>query len=270
MSGLGNDIDAQLPIRSVADGDDERVHVKIVDYTDPDGVDKQVEVSEKMVHNKNHGEDSDGIKKEQMLSQEGHNLTNGDYDATLNKRPSSQGTILHDRKDTAETPAEADQNVRPTGVTYDNGVDETVVCSDVAIRDEDGVPYSQTNPMPVTFEESEGDEIHEQFESVAAIAKDASDDQIYTVTGGKTFLLEQWGISSSGHMKAELFVETAPASAVFTLKDVLYGTAACPNDDNVLRRGIKVAAGVKVKITRYNMDNQSMGLNSFINGLERA
>lgn len=266
---LGNDIDAQLPVRSVADGTDERVHVKIVDYSDPGGVDKQVEVSEKMVHNKNHGEDSDGTKRPELLSQEGHSLTNGDYDATTNKRPSSNAEILHDRKGTAETPAEADQNQRPTAVTYDNGVDETVVCADISLHDEDGVPYSQTNPLPVSFEESEGDEVHDQMESVAAIAKDASDDQIYTVSGGKTLLLEQWGISSSGHMKAELYVETAVASGIYTLKDVMYGTAACPNDDNCFKRAIKVAAGVRVKVTRYNMDNQSQGLNSFINGLER-
>ena len=63
--------------------------------------------------------------------------------------------------------------------------------------------------------------------------------------------------------------KTGVGTGTFTLKDVLYGTAACPNDDNNLRRPIKVAAGVKVRVTRYNMDNQSMGLNSFINGLER-
>jgi hypothetical protein len=266
---LTNDIDAQLPIRSVADGDDERVHVKIVDYSDPDGVDKQVEVTEKKASVRSHGSDSDGTDQEVLLSQEGHTQSNGDYDATTNKRPSSQGLILHDRKDTAETPAEADQNLRPTGTTYDNGVDETVVVMDIGLRDENGVPYSDTNPLPVSFEESEGDEVHEQFESAAPIAKNASDDQLYTVTSGKTLLLEQWGIASSGHMKAELYVETGVATGIFTLKDVMYGTAACPNDDNAFKRAIKVAGGVQVKITRYNMDNQSMGLNSFINGLER-
>jgi hypothetical protein len=266
---LGNDIDSQLPIRSVADGTDERVHVKIVDYDAPDGVDNQVQISEKMVHNKNHGEDSDGTKRPELLSQEGHSTTNGDYDAATNKRPSSSGTILADRKDTAETLVEADQNARPTAVTYDNGVDETVVCADISLHDEDGVPYSQTNPLPVSFEESEGEEVHDQMESVAVIAKDNSDEQIYTVTVLKTLLLEQWGISSSGHMKGELYVETGVATGIYTLKDVMYGTAACPNDDNCFKRAIKVAAGVRVKITRYNMDNQSQGLNSFINGLER-
>lgn len=266
---LTNDIDSQLPIRSVADGDDERVHVKIVDYSDPDGVDKQVEVSEKKASVRSHGSDSDGNDKELLLSQEGHMLTNGDYDATNNKRPSSQATILHDRKNTAELPGEADQNARPTAVTYDNGVDTTVTAADVAIRDENGVPYSANNPLPVSFEESEGDEIHEQFESAAVIAKNASDEQVYTVTAGKVFLLEQWGISSSGHMKAELYVETGALTDTYTLKDVMYGTAACPNDDNCFKRAIKVAAGVRVKVIRYNMDNQSMGLNSFINGLER-
>ena len=262
------DIDSQLPIRSVADGTDERVHVKIVDYNDPSGVDKQVEVSEKKVHNRNFNKDSDGNDQEVLVSQEGHSLTNGDYDASLNKRPSSQGQILHDRKNTGEVPAEADQNKRPTAVTYDNGVDETVVAADISLHDEDGVPYSKNNPLPVSIEESEGVELHDHLESASAIAKNNSDEHIYTSVGPEELELEQWGISGSGFMKGELFVETGVATGVFTSKGVLFNSTAMPNASIELKRAIKVATGVKVKIVRTNLDNQSQSMYSFINGLE--
>ena len=262
------DIDSQLPIRSVADGTDERVHVKIVDYADPSGVDKQVQVSEKKIHNRNFNKDSDGNDQEVLVSQEGHTLTNGDYDATNNKRPSSNGLILHDRKNTAEVPAEADQNKRPTAVAYDNGVDETVVCLDISLHDEIGEPYSVTNPLPVSLEQSEGEEINEHFESATPVTKNNSDDQTYTVTAGKEFQLEQFGVSASGLCKGELFIETGVGTGVFTSKGVLFNSTAMPNAERRLARPIKVAAGVIVKIERTNYDNQAQGLYSFISGLE--
>jgi len=265
---VGNDIDSQLPVRSLADGTDERVLVKLQDGADPGGVDKTMEISEKKAHVRNFSKDSDGNDQEVLLSQEGHNLTNGDYDATNNKRPSSQGAILHDRKNTGEVPAEADQNMRPTAVAYDNGIDETVVSQDVALRDEDGVPYSKDNPLPVSVEESEGDEIHDHNESAAAIVKNNSDNHEYTVTALKEFEIEQWGITASGYMKGELFIETAVASGVFVSKGVLFNSTANPNAQLSLKRMIKVAAGVKVRITRTNLDNQSQALYSFVNGLE--
>lgn len=263
-----NDIEAGLPVRSYQDGTDERVLVKIQDGADPGGVDKTAEVSERKVHIRNHSKDSDGNDQEQLLSQEGHSLTNGDYDASLNKRPSSQGLIAHDRKDTAETPAEADQNKRPTAVAYDNGVDETVVCLDMSLHDEDGVPYSVTNPLPVSLEQSEGEEINEHFESATPVTKNNSDDQTYTVTAGKEFQLEQFGVSASGLCKGELFIETGVGTGVFTSKGVLFNSTAMPNAERRLARPIKVAAGVIVKIERTNYDNQAQGLYSFISGLE--
>lgn len=262
-----SDIDSQLPIRSVADGTDERVHVKIVDYDDPSGVDKQVQVSEKKVHVRNHSKDSDGNDQEQLLSQEGHSLTNGDYDATNNKRPSSNGQILHDRKLTGETAGEADQNFRPTGVSYDDGV-KVVNSADVAIRDEDGIPFSKSNPLPVAIEESEGLELHDYFQSVAAIAKNNNDEHIFTSAAPEELELEQFGISGSGFMRGELQVETAAASGVFNTKVVIFNSTAKPNEDIVFKRPIKVPTGARVKIIRENLDNQSQTMYSFINGLE--
>ena len=263
----GNDIESALPIRSKQDVD-ERVLVKLVDAADPAGVDKQMEISEKKAHVRNFSKDSDGNDQQVLLSQEGHTQSNGDYDASLNKRPSSQGLILHDRKNTAELPAEADQNKRPTAVAYDNGVDETVVAQDVAIRDEDGVPYSKTNPLPVSIEESEGDEIHSYFESVSAITKNNTDTHEYIVSALKELELEQWSISASGLMKGTLRVETGVGTGIFNIVDVLFNSTANPNAIKEFKRPIKVAAGVKVQVVRLQADNQAQGMYSTINGLE--
>ena len=263
---VGNDIDSQLPVRSVADGDDERVLVKIQDGADPGGVDKTAEVSEKKVHIRNFSKDSDGNDQEMLLSQEGHVVTNGDYDATDNKRPASSAEILHDRTAPATQPGEADQNFRPTGVSYDDGV-KTVNSADVAIRDEDGVPFSKSNPLPVAIEESEGDEIHVHKETATKITKNNSEDHEYTSVAPEEFELEQWGISASGYMKGELQVETGVSTGVFESKDVLFNSTAQPNAEKTFKRPIKVATGVKVKIIMTNLDNQSQALYSFMNGL---
>lgn len=262
-----SDIDSQLPVRSVADGTDERVHVKIVDFEDPSGVEKQVQVSEKKVHNRNFNKDSDGNDQEVLVSQEGHSLTNGDYDASTNKRPSSNGQILHDRPATATAAGESDQNFRATGVSYDDGV-KVVNSADIALHDEDGVPYSKDNPLPVSIEESEGDEIHEHSESASPIAKNNSDEQSYTVTALKEFELEQWGITGSGFMRGELQIETGVGTGVFETKSVLFNSTAQPNASLMLKRMIKVQAGVIVKIIRENKDNQAQTMYSFLNGLE--
>lgn len=265
---IGNDIDSALPVRSYQDGDDERVLIKVQDGDDPSGIESTMSVTEKKAHIRSHGKDSDGIDQEILLSQEGHQQSNGDYDSSTNKRPSSQGTILHDRKNTSEVPEEADQNKRPTAVTYDNGVDETVVAADVAVRDEEGVPFSKDNPLPVSIEESEGDEIHDHNESPSVVTKNNSDNHDYTVTAGKEFELEQWGVSGSGYARGELQIETGVGTNVFESKDVLFNSTGFPSPDRTLKRAIKVGAGVKVRIIRTNIDNQSQSLYSFINGLE--
>jgi hypothetical protein len=262
---MQSDIESGLPIRSVADGADERVHVKLVDFADPSGVDKQVQVSEKKVHVRAFAKDSDGADKELLLSQEGHVQSNGDYDASLNKRPSSQGFIAHDRAATAAVPTEASQNKRPTAVAYDDGA-STVIALDVAIRDENGVPYSKSNPMPVAVEESEGTEVHNVFESASAISKNGTDEHVYTAIA--EFELDQWGISASGYMKGELLLETGVATGTFVSKGIMFNSTAMPNADLSIKRAIKVAAGVRIKIKRTQLDNQSQTMYSFMNGLE--
>jgi hypothetical protein len=139
----------------------------------------------------------------------------------------------------------------------------------VSISDSDGNHFSLSNPLPVSLEESGGDEIHEFDESTSAIIKGNTDVQSYTVSAGKELSIEQWGISASGYMSAILEVETAAASGTFVEKGKLFNSTANPNASIALKRLIKVPAGAIVRITRCQGDNQSQAMTSFINGIER-
>lgn len=257
------DIEKGLPIRT-EDDLQQKTQVKIVDHVDPNGADKQTEVSEKLVHVRNHAADSDGTKVQQLLSQEGHNLTNGDYDASTNKRPSSQGVILHDR---VASPAEADQNFRPTGVA--SSVDNAK-CADVAIRDESGNPYTANNPLPVTLEESEGEEIQDFQEDV--VAADGNTTHTYVVPDGKIFLFDQLICRASGRIKSVVELGDGAVSETFTVKAVGFQSEdQSKGADIEFVRSLKVvgtANGTTLRITKENRDDDdSQSIYSTIVGL---
>jgi hypothetical protein len=262
-----SDKDTSLPIRSEDDAD-ERVLTKIQDGDDPAGVGKTAEVSEKKLHTRVHGKDSDDADQEILLSQEGHVQSNGDYDAALNKRPSSQATILHDRKNTAELPAEEDQNKRPTAVAYDNGVDETVVAADVAIRDHNGVPWTEENPLPTYQAEKPSDEV-EDFHDSGDIDNVTPSTHEYIVSVGKTLKnLKVFG-SASGKAKWELKVETAVGSATFVTVAIGFNSTAQPNLVVPLEYKKTIAAGVKVQVVKTNRDkNDDFSVYSQVTGDE--
>ena len=244
------DIEKGLPVRT-EDDLQQKVQVKIVDFTDPNGADKQTEVSEKLVHIREFAADSDGTKVQKLLSQEGHSLTNGDYDAATNKRPSSQGTILHDR---VASPSEADQNFRPTGIA---SIVDDAKCADVAIRDEQGNPYTANNPLPVTLEESEGEETIDFKEDV--VAADGSSTHTYTVADGKVFLMDQLICRASGRCKSIIEVGDGAVSEVFAVKAVGFQSEdQSKGADIEFSRSLKVvgtANGTTIRITKENRDD---------------
>ena len=251
------DYDSQLPIRS-KDDVDERVLVKHQDGDDPSGVGRTQEISEKKAHIRNFNKDSDGNDQEVLVSQEGHNLTNGDYDASLNKRPSSQGLIVSDR---SAAPDETTMNSRPTAVV---GEDDTV-CLDVAIRHSDGDRIDENNPLPVFVADNPATEIQE-FDQAADIGKNASSTHTYTTTS--EFRKLSANCSSAGHAKFVLQVETGVASGVFNTIDVQFNSTANPNVVLGLKNPAPVISGVIVQVVKTNLDNQPTDLYSTINGLE--
>lgn len=242
------DIEKGLPVRS-EDDLQQKVQVKIVDHVDPNGVDKQTEVSEKKVHVRVFAKDSDAVDRQILLSQEGHIQSNGDYDAATNKRPSSQGLIVSDR---TAVPDETSMNFRPTGVA---GNDDTF-SQDVAIRDSNGQRIDNNNPLPVYFEENPGDEICEYSEDV--VAAEATATHSYTVVDGKDFLLKQVACASSGRSKFLIEIGDGAATETFTAKRVLFVSESSQDNEGMFATPIKVvgtANGTTIRITKENRDD---------------
>lgn len=244
-----------LPVRTQEDPD-LKLQTKIVDFTTP--TQGQTVDTDGNAHVEVHGnQPTTNNDVALQLSEEGRPNGRGDYDVTTNSKPASSTPIMHQRKNTAETPDETDQILRPTGVTYDNGVDETIVAQDVAIRDENGVPYSKDNPLPVAIEESEGVETHDFFEHVDVTSNGGTSVRNFTVNDGETFLLEQVLCDGSLAHKMTLEVGDGAASETFAKKAVRFASETNENADAEFKRPIKVVGtvnGTTIRITVENRD----------------
>lgn len=250
------DYDSSLPIRSEADGADERVHVKIVDGATPSQM--ATVDSDLNVHVEAHGNDPAGVDRILRTSEQGHAAINGVYDVASNTDPSQVGLVAHTR---AATPGDSDQTKRLTAIT-----NSTVCALDVAIRDEAGAAFSASNPLPVTSVDSEGTEVNDH--SSATVAASGSTNHDYTVTALTTLKLSQVHASASGKMKVVVSVETGVASGSFTTRFVGFNSTANPNVHIPVNENITVAAGVRVRVAKTNLDNQSQDLYSTISGHE--
>jgi hypothetical protein len=251
------DYNSQLPVRS-KDDLDERVLIKVQDGDDPSGVGKTQEVSEKKAHVRNFSKDSDGNDQEQLLSQEGHTQSNGDYDATTNKRPSSQGLIVSDRD---ASPSESTMNKRPTAVVGEGDS----ICLDISLHDQDGNYYDANNPLYVVSTDDPADEII-SFDQAVAIVKDASANHDYTTTSEFRSLNVE--ASASGKARFELQAETAAASGVFETVGVKFNSTSNPNVEFKLTKPKSVPSGAIIRVVKTNLDNQAQDLYSTINGIE--
>lgn len=251
------DFNSQLPIRS-KDDLDERVLVKVQDGDNPDGGNETMTVSEKKAHVRIHAKDSDDEDQQVLLSQEGHVQSNGDYDASTNKRPSSQGLITSDR---SASPDETTMNKRTTSVV---GNDDKVAL-DVAISDSSGNRIDQNNPLPIFFSEDPATDI-ENFDQAANVAKNASANHDY-VTTSEFRALNAEG-SSAGLAKFELQKETAVGSGNFDTIMVKFNSTASPNVVFAHKSPAPIASGITIRIVKTNLDNQATDLYSLINGKE--
>lgn len=253
------DYDSGLPIRTEADGTDERVHVKIVDGTSP-AVNQMTVDSDKNAHVEVHGNNPAGGDETLRLSEIGALTPDGVYDGTNNTKPGNVGIIASQRN---ATPGDSTQTQRLTSVT--NGTKRLL---DISMHDENGDAYSATNPLPVTSVDSEGDEINNFLASPVDVAVNASENHDYTVSALKTLKLSQVWASASGKMKIEVQIETGVATGSFVTRFVGFNSTASPNIEIPIRENIAVAAGVRVRVIRTNRDNQPMALYSTISGHE--
>lgn len=139
----------------------------------------------------------------------------------------------------------------------------------IRLHDEDNTAYTADNPLPVTLEESEGDEIHDYDNSVDVVKDGGTAEHIYTVSGGKVFLLSKVLFAGSGRMKAELQVEDGVGLGTFSTVAVAFSSTAKLSDEISLEKTFKVAGGVQVKVIKTNLDNQDQDLYSTVIGVEK-
>lgn len=254
-----SDYKTGLPVRSEQDAD-ERLQSKIVDFTTPS---QGMEVdADGNAHAEMHGNDPGGTDRVVRTSEQGALTPDGVYHAANNTKPGNVGLVVAQR---AATPGDADQIKRLTAIT--SGI---VHALDVAVRDESGVPFSKSNPLPVELsEEAGGDEIH-NYNTAAAVAAAGTNNHDYTVTALKTLEVKKVLAAASARSKAEVQVETGVATGVFQTRAVKFGSVATPNLDFDFEVPLVVAAGVRVRVIRTNLDNQAMDLYSTIIGREFA
>jgi len=258
------DLDYEAPLMTRTKGDADELHQnKIVDYADPTGSEKQAEVSEKLLHIRAYGEDGDNAKQQLKLSQLGRIIPDGIYDASNNKTPGHVGLIGMVRN---ASPAESQQTLRLTAIA--NGAGD-VRALDVAIRDEDGEPFSDDNPLPVTVE-PEGDKIHD-FLQDDGVAKDGSANHDYNVVDGKTFFCKKIKVAGRGETKFEVQLGDGAASEVFATKAVILGSPAQKTYRVKFEPPLEVVGttdSTNLRVIKTNLD-QDTNLYSTIMGILR-
>lgn len=264
------DYDSSLPIRSEADGDDERVQVKIVDKDNPDTQQTTVDTDSNL-HVEIHGNDEAGVDRVVELSESGNVALDGDYDAATNTNPSSVGIMAHDRNGASTD--RTHQNLRPTAVVGENNT----VCIDVALHDEAGQNYDENNPLPVTLSESEGDEQHIYEETEDLTRKTGSTitttDHDYTVADGRTLLVYGVLTSGSGKIKSEVKLGDGAASESFAVKATKFNSTSNTSADfDFCRVPLKVVGtsdGTTIRVTIGNRDRQDQDVHTTIIGVEK-
>ena len=139
----------------------------------------------------------------------------------------------------------------------------------VRLHDEDNLPYTSNNPVPVTIEESEGDEIHDYKQDDDVLKNGGTANHDYTVSAGKEFLISKLLFAGSGRMKVELQIEDGVAAGTFTSKAVGFSSTAKLSDELSLEKTLKVQAGVIVRVIKSNLDNNDQNLYTTIIGVEK-
>lgn len=251
-----SDKDTSLPVRTQADGTDERLHVKIVDGTSP-SVNQTTVDGDKNLHVEIHGNEPVAqADKVIRVSNLGAITPDGVYDATDNTKPGNSGLIAHTR---SASPGDATQTERISSVTY---ATDNVKALDVALHDENGAPYTVLNPLPTVVVETEGGtEVQDHKASATPLAVNGVENHDYTVTTGKTLKLYQIMASASGKIKVEVLVDAV-------VKATYFNSTATPNVESTFKIPFSVAAGLVVRIAITNRDNQPMDVYSTIIGIE--
>lgn len=135
----------------------------------------------------------------------------------------------------------------------------------VALHNSDASEISEDCPLPVYLAEHKGEEVDE-FDRSIDTAKNATDNQDYTVSADKELKSIEAPCSGSGKARFALQVETGIATGVFDT--VAVGFNSTSNPQVVLKYKKPVSAGVIVRVAKTNLDNQAQDLYSQIVGIE--
>lgn len=140
---------------------------------------------------------------------------------------------------------------------------------DTILKDASGaVLGSISNPLVVSSSAAPSGTSVDDYNTGAVVAAAATSVHNYTVTAGKTLSLRQIEASASGKMKIEVAIETGVASGVFNTIAVQFNSTSFSNLSIHFEGPKQVAAGVRVRITRTNLDRASMDVYSTIMGQE--
>jgi hypothetical protein len=239
------DYDSSLPIRTEAAGD---VDVFISDATTP---------TQKLKVNADGSVDTNPVAGSKIIITDGTDDLEVNADGSINvkqdKLAFATDTVDVSGSDVTATVTAVDLDIRDLSASTDS--------VQANLFDEAGVAYSQANPLPVELtQDQSGDEIVD-FNTSAAVAKDASVNHDYTVSAGKTFLGEEAWVSGSGKLKAELLVNGA-------IKWVGFNSTANPNIRIPLEKIMKANATEVIRFTITNRDKQAQDVYSTLTGLE--
>lgn len=283
------DYNSSLPIRSEADVD-ERVQTKIVDATNPDTQQLAVNADGSINITDNGGSitidavdldirDLDHAQDSVRLG-DGTNLTNVNASGELQVRDDDANTALSsldgkfvDGNDIGDVTINNAAGAAAVNI-QDGGNSITVDATDLDIRDlnasQDNVAISDgTDTLAVNTDGSinvnvvdsvAGNEVCD-YQTSSSVAKNASVNHDYTVTGGTTFSGEEAWISGSGKIKVELLVDGAT-------KFVGFNSTSNPNIRIPLEKLLKAGAAEVVRMTITNRDNQPQDVYSTLLGEE--
>lgn len=126
---------------------------------------------------------------------------------------------------------------------------------------------SATDSVTAILATSAGDPINDYANS-SGTGPGSSNDHDYTVTAGKTLLLSQLEMSSSGKAKVDLQIETGVATGVFITYFTAFNSSANPNASIRLSAPMSVAAGVRVRAESTNRDLSAEDIYTTICGSE--
>ena len=246
------DVKRGLPVRTL---DDTHYMVQTKIYDPAGGTNYASCDSDYNLHVEIHGNKPDTSDVVMRLSELGAPNPDGDYDASNNSKPASIGLVGHDRGATID---ETSQNKRVTAVAY---ATDNVIALDVAIRDEDGEPWSDTNPLPTySVDDEPGTEVHDYDEAVDVTKDGGTANHDYSVAEDDVFSLHQLLISSSLRCKAELQIGDGAVSEVFATKAVFFFAEAQNHNPIPLKVPIKVvgtANTTTVRLIKTNLDKNS-------------